>query len=379
MMMLWLFVFLVPWENVIVIPGLGTGAKLWGLATGVIGLSAVLLEGRVRFHPFLLAGLLFVAWGWASVLWSMEPKLSIERMLTYTGLWLMTCLAYHYGTPSLMFQAYVYGAWVAVLATIQAYMQGIEVVYGRFAARGFDPNDLSFYLNLAIPMAAYFALRVSAAAIRILYLSYIPVAVIAVLLTASRAGALGLVVALLYVSYSFFVRNWKWRLAWIFLLIGTTGLVLAWVPQASLARIATLVPEVYGGTLNERLTIWTAASQVFTAHPLLGVGAGAFSYAVEPVLGEARAPHNVFIAIAVEEGIPGLILWLLLMVFPFANVLRLPRHERYLWLVLLMVLTLGFLSLNLEWRKVSWLMLAFAAAHSTETLPKPHSLRRRPS
>ncbi len=127
MMMLWLFVFLVPWENVVVIPGLGLGAKLWGLATGVIGLSAVLLEGGVRFHPFLLAGLLFVAWGWASVLWSMEPKLSGERMLTYAG-----PLAYDLlGLPLWSSFSYVSSiclwAWVAVLATIRAYMQGIEM------------------------------------------------------------------------------------------------------------------------------------------------------------------------------------------------------------------------------------------------------------
>jgi|Deesub1362A_J573_1020465.scaffolds.fasta_scaffold02804_4 O-antigen ligase len=371
--MLWVFVFLVPWENIVVIPGLGTGAKLWGLVTGVVGLFCVLFKGKLRYHPFLLAGLLFVAWGWASVLWSIEPEQSLRRMFTYTGLWLMAWLIYHYGTEEFLtslFQAYVLGACVAALATIQAYMHGVEVVYQRFAATGFGPNDLSFYLNLAIPFAAFLSFKSTASALKLVDFLYIPIASIAVLLTASRSGALGLAIAFLFVLYSFRVAKGKWRLAGLLLLAATAGIILTWVPQTSLARIATTVSEIHGGTLNERLIIWAAGSQVLAAHPFLGVGAGAFRQAVEPILGKAWAPHNVFLAVAVEGGIPGLILWLAFMTLPFVGVLRLPRYERRLWLVILAVLTLSFLSLNFEWRKVSWLMLAFATAYSMKMVPK---------
>ncbi len=367
--MLWVFVFLVPWENFIIIPGLGTGAKLWGLTTGAIGLFSVLFKGKLRYHLFLLAGLLFIVWGWTSLLWSIEPEQSLRRMFTYTGLWLMACLIYHYGTveflPSL-FQAYVLGAWVAALATIQAYMHGAEVVYQRFAATGFDPNDLSFYLNLAIPFAAFLSFKSTARALKLVNFLYILIASIAVLLTASRSGALGLAIALLFVLYSFHVAKGKWRLAGSLLLAAIAGIILTWVPQTSLARIATIVSEIHGGTLNKRLNIWAAGSQVLAAHPILGVGAGTFRQAVEPILGKAWAPHNVFLSVAVEGGIPSLILWLAFMTLPFVGVLRLPGYERRLWLTIIIVLIISFLSLNFEWRKVSWLMLAFAAAYSAK-------------
>jgi len=109
-----------------------------------------------------------------------------------------------------------------------------------------------------------------------------------------------------------------------------------------------------------------AGVKVFAEHPILGVGAGAFRFAVEPLLGLAAAPHNVFLSIAVELGLPGLAIWLLFVVLSCIGVLRLPFPERQLWLVVLMVLALGFFSLNFEWRKTSWLMLAFAASFGAE-------------
>src|SRR5690606_5486067 len=68
------------------IQGVGTAAKLLGFLAGGVGLVAVLLRGRVRHHPFLWAGLLFVAWAWASLLWSVDQPNTIKRALAYTQL-----------------------------------------------------------------------------------------------------------------------------------------------------------------------------------------------------------------------------------------------------------------------------------------------------
>ncbi|MDH7506123.1 MAG: O-antigen ligase family protein [Candidatus Acetothermia bacterium] len=269
-----------------------------------------------------------------------------------------------------LLQAYVWGSWVAILGTIQGYMQGIEVVSQRFAAQGFNPSDLGFYLDLAIPIAAYVGFRAPTLAIKIPYLACIPAALMAILLTASRAAVVGGAVGLLFVLYSLQTARWKWRLATTVLLVAATVLLLNWVPQTNLARIATIVPEIRGGTLNERLTIWAAGFHAFGSHPLWGVGAGAFRLAVEPILGMGKAPHNVFLATAVEEGIVGLILWLLFVGMAFASVPRLPRHERWLWVVIFCVLTVAFLTGNPEWRKATWLMLAFASACSRPGMRK---------
>ena len=148
--LIWLFVFVVPWENVVVIQGVGTAAKLLAFC-GRRGLSCSVTKGRVRHHPFLWAGLLFVAWAWASLLWSVDQPNTIKRALTYTQLWFMAWLVYQYGGRvflSNLLVAYVLGAWVSALLTVWAYMQGLEVIHQRYAAEGFDPNDLSCFLSV---------------------------------------------------------------------------------------------------------------------------------------------------------------------------------------------------------------------------------------
>lgn len=363
--LIWLFVFVVPWENVVVIQGVGTAAKLLGFLAGGVGLVAVLLRGRVRHHPFLWAGLLFVAWAWASLLWSVDQPNTIKRALAYTQLWFMAWLVYQYGGRvflSNLLVAYVLGAWVSALLTVWAYMQGLEVTHQRYAAEGFDPNDLSCFLSVAIPMAAYVGFRAKNLAIRALFLAYIPFSLLAVFLTASRTGAVAATIALLFVLYYLRSLNWKRSLPAVVLLGLAVLFALRQVPPESLSRIGSLVAELMEGTLNKRKIIWAAGLQVFCDHIILGVGAGTFRSAVAPLLGLPVAPHNVFLAVAVEMGILGLALWLLFVTLSCAGVLRLPSPERQVWGAVLLILAVSFLSLNFEWRKITWLVLALAAS-----------------
>ena len=55
--LIWLFVFIVPWEDVIIIPGIGTISRAVGLFAGGLGLFSILLKRKLYYHPFLLAGL----------------------------------------------------------------------------------------------------------------------------------------------------------------------------------------------------------------------------------------------------------------------------------------------------------------------------------
>jgi len=372
----WVFVFIVPWENVIVFPGVGTLAKIIGIATIVIGSLVILTRGKLRWHPFHTVSFLFVFWSWVSLSWSIDPESTLTRCITYTGLWLITLVIYQLANTEArcrhLMWAYVFGAWVAALATMESYLQGIQVVCHRYAASGFNPNDLSFYLNFAIPMAWYLGTKTQRLSMRALSWGLIPIATVAILLTGSRSGALGCGLALVYVVLSISRLNWKWRLAGIGLAMAAAILAVNLVPSTIYARLATLPHEVFHGTLNERTVIWRAGIKVFAETPLLGGGAGAFRYAVAPILGREWAPHNVFLSVAVESGLIGLILWLGMMLMAFIGVFRMPPVERLMWLALFAILFLAFLALNFEWRKASWLIMALAIAHArraTDALP----------
>jgi hypothetical protein len=80
---------------------------------------------------------------------------------------------------------------LASFATAEAVAEKI-----RFAATGQDPNDVARFLNLGFPLAALLVNSERRWPWRLLAAGYLPLGLVAVLLTASRGGFLAAVVAL---------------------------------------------------------------------------------------------------------------------------------------------------------------------------------------
>jgi len=316
-----------------------------------------------------LAGLFFVSWSWVTLFWSIDKVVTLERFFTYAQLLILTWLIYQFSDRLFLknlLKAYIFGAFFAALLTFYSYLKGLQVVYQRYAAMGFDPNDLSFYLYIGIPFAAYLSIIELKKFNKFFYICYIPIATIAVLLTASRMGVIGLTITLFLVLF-LFQMNWSWRLV-VTILIGV-GILFAIVqlPPDNFARIATLSTEIREGTLNMRTIIWAAGFEVFLNHIILGVGAGAFHIAVEPLLGIAAAPHNLFLAVAVECGIIGFLMWMLMMVLSFGRIMKMVSKDRKFWLIVLVGLLIACIVLNIEWRKTTWLIMALVAKWNYNT------------
>jgi O-antigen ligase len=273
----------------------------------------------------------------------------------------------------------VAGAAVASLLTILRYAQGHQTYYRRYAAAGFDPNDLGLTVALAIPLALYLALK-EPGLLRWAYWSCVALALTAVLLSASRTC---LVVS--FAAFSFVVWSWResdsrQKLAGVALAGLLLGGVLLLAPPAARQRLGTLPTEAAKGTLHDRTRIWKAGAGSFRSHPLLGVGAGAFPEAVRPQIGEPAlaghryVAHNSFLSILVECGLIGLGLFLLLAATLAAFIWMMPVVERALWSVMLAAWALGVMTLTWEHRKPTWLLFAlimtewarsFAAARET--------------
>jgi O-antigen ligase len=86
--------------------------------------------------------------------------------------------------------------------------------------------------------------------------------------------------------------------------------------------------EVYG---LERIYYYATAWQLFTSHPLLGVGAGNYQFFDRSYEGEAAGgiAHNQFLTIAAETGIVGLLmfLWLVFAILKVRRQLRFPEES----------------------------------------------------
>jgi len=117
-----------------------------------------------------------------------------------------------------------------------------------------------------------------------------------------------------------------------------------------------------GSSLNE---LWRAAERTglrdafeWSIIDRWPVHAG-FIGAITPQLGTAsQVAHNSFISLLVEQGLIGLMLYLLMLVSAFLAVRRLSLLERRFGLVLMATLVVAMLPLTWEHRKPVWFILA---------------------
>ena len=94
-------IFTIPFKELFVLPGVGSVSRILGLVVAGMWLLAVWRSGYVqRPGVFHLAAFLFFVWNLASVLWSIDPDLSVERASTYLRMglfiWLIWDLSVSY-------------------------------------------------------------------------------------------------------------------------------------------------------------------------------------------------------------------------------------------------------------------------------------------
>jgi len=360
----WIFVFSLPWQNLVVIPGIGVVSKLTGMLAMGFALLVVAVSGRLRrWHLFHVAALLFVLWNAAVLMVIYTSPVLPNKFWTFVQLFLAVWAVWEL-SPSVQRQlglltAYVFGAYVAAFGTIRLFRQEGDAML-RFAAGGGDANELAMILALALPMAWYLGMTSRRPLLRWVYRAYLPVGLVALGLTGSRGGMLTSIVALLIVPLTMARLSAGRRAVAITLLVISGALAVTFVPQALIQRLATTGTQVTEeGGLSGRYRIWSAGVKAFAQKPLVGHGTSSFRGATSPWMGgEAKVAHNSFLSVLVEEGMIGLVLYMTMFWAVLLAVLRLPQLERRFALVLLAALVVAMTPLTWEDRKPVWIILA---------------------
>jgi O-antigen ligase len=361
---LWIFVFTIPWQFVLVIlPGVGLLSKLTGgLALGA-ALGVALISGRVRrWYLFHVAALFFV--GWLAYLLSAVatsqdvPKTFWTFIQLFLVLWIMWELAPSWDRLMGLFTAYVIGAHVAAFGTILTYLRSAGALR-RYAAGGVDANDLAMTLALALPMAWYLGMTLRKPLLRWVCRAYLVIGLLAVALTGSRSGMLTTAVGLLIVPVTMLRLAPSKRAAAVALLIIGGVITVAYVPEQIVERLSTTSSEIETGRLSGRGALWRAGLRAFAAKPVTGYGPGGFRGAVFQYMGPAtQVAHNSYISVLVEEGLVGFFFYMTMIGSVWVAVLKLPLLERRFALVLLTTLAVAMLPLTWEDRRQVWFVLA---------------------
>ena len=202
--LLLLFAFTIPWEYSLDLGvPIGNVSRIAGLLLLLSAIPAVLQAGRVRTPgPVQWMVLAFYLWFCCSYFWTIEPVATLVMMRAYFQVMMVVWLVWEFAESPRdlrsLLRAYVAGSWVLAALTLSNFASPEAIAAGqiRFAAYGQDPNDVARFLDLGFPLAALLLNSESRWPGRLLALGYLPLGLVAVVLTASRGGFLAAVVAL---------------------------------------------------------------------------------------------------------------------------------------------------------------------------------------
>jgi probable O-glycosylation ligase (exosortase A-associated) len=310
------------------------------LLTGASAVVALFVDAFLHQRPLLgrsretwVAACLAI-WATVSVIFSYWPGGSVmllpDFLKTLVAFWLLGTLV---DTPARLRSV----AWMLSVLAVPLAMTGIKNFFsGAFLTesghlpvqriRGYDapltdnPNDLALMLNLILPLTIALLLIERRPRARVVLTGMALISVAAILLTSSRAGFLTLVITGLLYGRRLFTGA---RRGWVVAAVVLALVAASWLPSSYVNRLGTItnIEADTTGSAQERWRDTLAATSFALAHPMLGAGFGMNAIALNETRGAFwKAVHNVYLQVAVELGLPGLILFLLFVVGTFKSV-----------------------------------------------------------
>ena len=254
----------------------------WILVTALVSPIPHAMEGFVEILKYLLP-LFFISIGLRSI-----PDIKILSIL-------------------LTLSVGVWSAQAGVHGLVKGVTRDMAIEGGQMT----DNNDFMAATVSILPMLLYLAFSyrgkfkgwAKAGGLLIAALS-----VAAIVFSGSRGAALGLAAsAMLYVAL---VSRKKLRDG--LSLVAIVSVVLLFLPDAFWERMSTirLGSEQTEGSAQERMHMMTAAFWAVVDKPLFGVGPDCWLAVAEHYSGLRFDPHNIWLKLTAEIGIPGLILYL---------------------------------------------------------------------
>jgi probable O-glycosylation ligase (exosortase A-associated) len=208
------------------------------------------------------------------------------------------------------------------LFAVNNYLSGVFIdqtsnqdrVVGNEGALTKNPNDLALMVNIIIPLTMALLLSSKRPGIRMTLLGMLAVEGLTVFLTFSRGGFLTLGAILLI--YAWKLRRRAERV-WIYAVFVLALLSLPLLPASYFERMSTIIhtEKDATGSASERWTDMTIAARQALSSPVIGSGVGMNELAMNEARGGGwRRVHNVYLELMVDLGLPGLALFLALLV-----------------------------------------------------------------
>lgn len=303
-----------------------------GLLTAAVAITAYLLDRFSRQRPVIIFNremrvvLCLTVWAIFLVPFSYWPMGSISFLtdVYFKTLVIFWLLASTVSARTRLRQVF----WTLSLMSIPLGVSGIEnFLAGQYVdgatypprALGYEsgltknPNDLALMLNMILPLSVALFLANRKPMVRAVMLGIICLNIAAVIVTFSRAGFLTLAV-------TFTVYLWRLRArperGWAWAALALALLCFPLLPSGYSDRLATItaIESDTTGSAQERWRDSLAAVTFILKNPIVGGGMGMTTLAMNEELGMTwRLVHNAYLEYALDLGIPGLVLFLMLL------------------------------------------------------------------
>lgn len=222
--------------------------------------------------------------------------------------------------------------WVLVLAlgyiglrAVFDYVRGVNLIAGGTRVQGSvggliqNPNDLALHMVVFLPLAIFMAMRPVSMFKRLVAASAGVFMMGAIVASGSRGGFLGFI-AMVVVLAVFAARQ---RPALVFAGALAVMCALPILPAQYWRRISSITDSSKDDyqSSTARRQLFGEAYDAFLEHPLTGVGAGQFKdYAPEKRIEAWHETHNIWLQVAAELGVFGVLVFAYLIVRAFSGV-----------------------------------------------------------
>jgi O-antigen ligase len=367
-------------------------AKAVGLFVAVGWLARYTVGGRgerdfFADHSYLAwMMIVFLGWGALTLVWA--PETSAGLTTIYQDLLDLLLLPIVYTAVRsrrdllVVLGAFVLGAAMAACVGILQPPDPSVLESTRATGTIGDPNEFSAALLGGLAIAAGFAAaRGSSTLVRVGGLCVMPLCALGMFLSVSRGGLIALVVV--FIAGTFAAGRWRGALLVVLLL--TAGGGIFYFTQLAPLPARERVLTNHGG--DGRSELWKVGMRIVRANPVGGIGAGNFTagsrqYDLQPgelhnasmiFTNEPFPAHNTYLQLAAEEGIPGLLMLLVIIGACMRSALRaaasaarrrditIEAFSRGVFLALVGMLTAEFFITKMH-SKLVWLLLALGPA-----------------
>ena len=369
-----LYIVLMPIEEVIVLGALGTLTKL----AAIIFVATYLYHRRFRLdiRSFSRPAWLFILWALASLIWSIQADwVGFNQLLQ---LFIMAFLIADYvsANPALVstiMSAYTVSSFFVAIVGIVNFFRGLDASGISQSARtsAIEGQSVAHFAYYMLP-AFLFSFQLifddnKSKLMRFMAALAATVLLLAILMSGTRGAWLAIIVVILTVYIPRMQLKQQVVLVSVFIVMAFAAMQIPAVEKFVEFRTSTALESGGAG----RLDIWKISLETFLAHPILGAGirntheAMTLSnfedtpfnvYIKEPF--RSRVSHNIYIQIAIELGLVGLLIFLIWM---WRLLLSLSFSTE--WLIVLayfVAMLVGGLTNPQLNRKYFWLVLGLA-------------------